>query len=122
MNTMKRAHEIRQEAATKWDCKTSEIIFSICLKMAWSEGKGDKMEASMIAYDGKIQIGGLKRLGTFEFVTIILPLKISDVMERDIRTSNLDATIHPNLLGGFRVYHNVDRIEHKDLIDNLLAQ
>lgn len=39
MNAMKRAHEIRKEAAKKWNCKTSEIIFSICLEMAWAEIK-----------------------------------------------------------------------------------
>lgn len=44
MNAMKRAHEIRKEAAAKWNCKTSEIIFSICLKMAWAETKAVKME------------------------------------------------------------------------------
>ena len=34
---MTRAHQIRKEAAVKFSCKTSDIIFSICLKMAWSE-------------------------------------------------------------------------------------
>ena len=38
---MKRAHEIRRNAATKFNCKVSEIIFSECLKMAWSETKGE---------------------------------------------------------------------------------
>jgi len=38
-NTMKRAHEIRKKAASKWNCAVSEIIFSICLEMAWAETK-----------------------------------------------------------------------------------
>ena len=41
-NTMKRAHEIRKAAATKWNCKVSEIIFSECLKMAWTETEGER--------------------------------------------------------------------------------
>ncbi len=36
-NTMSRAHEIRREAAAKWNCNVSEIVFSICLEMAWRE-------------------------------------------------------------------------------------
>lgn len=43
-NTMTRAHEIRKEAAKKWNCKISEIVFSICLEMAWSE----KMEPKQL--------------------------------------------------------------------------
>lgn len=42
MNTMKRAHQIKKEAAEKWNCTTSEIIFSLCLKVAWTEIKGEK--------------------------------------------------------------------------------
>ena len=44
MNAMKRSHQIRKEAAKKFNCKTSEILFSLCLKMAWAETKGIKME------------------------------------------------------------------------------
>lgn len=39
---MKRAHQIRKEAAKKFNCKTSEIIFSLCLKIAWAEIKENK--------------------------------------------------------------------------------
>lgn len=34
---MKRAHEIKNAAASKFNCKPSEIVFSICLEMAWGE-------------------------------------------------------------------------------------
>lgn len=34
INTMKRAHEIRRQAAAKWGCSPAEIIWSECLKMA----------------------------------------------------------------------------------------
>ncbi len=44
-NTMKRAHEIKRQAAKRWNCKTSEIMFGICLKMAWTEKK-EKIEMS----------------------------------------------------------------------------
>ena len=37
---MKRAWEIRKEAAEKIGCKISEIVFSFCLKQAWAEAKG----------------------------------------------------------------------------------
>lgn len=40
MNTMKRAHEIRKIAARKFNCKVSEIVFSVCLEMAW---EGEKL-------------------------------------------------------------------------------
>ena len=36
---MRRAHEIKNEAAAKFNCKPSEIIFSICLKTAHAEAK-----------------------------------------------------------------------------------
>lgn len=36
MNAMARAHEIRREAATRWNCKVSEIVFGECLKMAYA--------------------------------------------------------------------------------------
>ncbi len=34
---MKKAHEIRKNAAHKFNCPASEIIFSECLKMAWEQ-------------------------------------------------------------------------------------
>ena len=34
MNAMKKAWEIRKEAAKRWSCKVSEIVWSECLKMA----------------------------------------------------------------------------------------
>lgn len=46
MNAMKRAHEIRRNAAKKFNCKVSEIVFSICLKMAWTQIKEGKMKGS----------------------------------------------------------------------------
>lgn len=57
MNTMKRAHEIRREAAEKWSCRTSEIIFSICLEIAWTEKKENKMKGSdkQVAWAEKIK-------------------------------------------------------------------
>ena len=44
-NVMSRAWEIRYNAAKKWDCEVSEIIFSFCLKMAH---KGEKLMTGMI--------------------------------------------------------------------------
>lgn len=41
-NIMKRAWEIRREAAQNHGCKVSEINMSECLKMAWAETKGEK--------------------------------------------------------------------------------
>jgi len=38
-NAMKRAWEIRREAATKFNCKVTEISMSECLKLAWAEIK-----------------------------------------------------------------------------------
>lgn len=37
MNTMKRAHEIRREAAAKFGGKASDYSMSIALEMAWEE-------------------------------------------------------------------------------------
>ena len=47
-DAMKRAHEMRREAARKIGCRTSEIIFSLCLKDAWAEQKElrEKYEAN----------------------------------------------------------------------------
>lgn len=39
MNVMQRAHEIRTEAATRFNCDSAEIVFSICLEMAWEESR-----------------------------------------------------------------------------------
>ena len=36
---MRRAHEIRKEAAAKYNCKASEISMGECLKLAWKEIK-----------------------------------------------------------------------------------
>ena len=41
-NIMKRAWEIRREAAKNHGCKVSEILMSDCLKMAWHEAKNPK--------------------------------------------------------------------------------
>ncbi len=42
---MKRAWEIRKEAASRFNCKLSEIHFSDCLRQSWAESrKGKKME------------------------------------------------------------------------------
>jgi hypothetical protein len=54
MNTMKRAHEIRKQAAKKWNCKTSEIIFSICLEMAWAEKKESKVKTYVNQYGNRM--------------------------------------------------------------------
>jgi hypothetical protein len=43
---MAAAHSIKKAAAKKWDCAESEIIFGICLKMAW---KGEKIMGNVIA-------------------------------------------------------------------------
>ncbi len=49
-NTMKKAHEIRRAAAAKWNCKTSEIVFSMCLEMAWADDEGEmEMDRKEIA-------------------------------------------------------------------------
>ncbi len=40
---MSRAHKIRKEAAAKWNCKVSEIVFSICLQIAHEENKMSEM-------------------------------------------------------------------------------
>ena len=53
-NTMTRAHEIREQAARKWNCKKSEIVFSICLKMAHAGEKLmtlDELKRKMVEYD-----------------------------------------------------------------------
>ncbi len=48
MTAMKRAWEIRKEAAVKFECKVMGIDFSCCLKMAWAEIKGEvKMEETL---------------------------------------------------------------------------
>lgn len=39
-NAMTRAWEIRKEAAKKFNCNMMDIIFNICLEMAWAEIKG----------------------------------------------------------------------------------
>jgi len=45
-NIMAIAWEIRTAAAIKWNCKRSEIVFGICLKMAWN-GEEIEMEEKM---------------------------------------------------------------------------
>ncbi len=54
-NTMSRAHEIRREAAAKWNCNVSEIVFSFCLEMAWRESsmKNHKEVVSWELSDGR---------------------------------------------------------------------
>lgn len=65
MNAMKRAHQIRSEAAEKWNCKVSEIIFSLCLEMAWAETKKEnEMNGSekQIAWAEDIKAKALKEI------------------------------------------------------------
>jgi len=48
MVAMKRAWEIRKEAASRLECKVMDIHFGTCLKMAWAEIKGEvRMEAKI---------------------------------------------------------------------------
>jgi len=58
-NVMKRAHEIKREAAKKFNCKESHIIFSLCLKMAWAEIKmGKKTEIGKKYYSWLQKMNG----------------------------------------------------------------
>lgn len=69
MNAMKRAHEIRKSAAKKFNCKTSEIIFSLCLKMAWNEIKEGNMKGSekQVAWAKDIKASTDKGFEAFKF-------------------------------------------------------
>lgn len=63
-NAMKRAHEIRRNAAAKFNCKVSEISMSECLKMAWTEVKNADLfglfeRAAKLCVTGK---AGLQKL------------------------------------------------------------
>ena len=51
-NIMKKAWEIRKESAKKYNCPVMEIIFGICLKMAWAESKKEsEMENKQKTYE-----------------------------------------------------------------------
>ena len=52
-NVMAIAWEIRTAAAIKWNCERSEIVFGICLRMAWA-GQTIKMEETMEELHTKI--------------------------------------------------------------------
>ena len=58
-NIMKRAWEIRREAAKNHGCKVSEILMSDCLKMAWHEAKNPKKEVKMEKFASKNEIPGM---------------------------------------------------------------
>jgi hypothetical protein len=85
-NTMKRAHEIRREAAKRWNCKVSEIIFSICLKMVWA-GETIETEVSVIeALRAMIGNSKIHNIGKVETNIVILQeiqkgeMKDSDIL------------------------------------------
>lgn len=64
MNAMKIAHEIRMEAAKKWNCKKSEIAFWVCLEMAWARIKNADLiekfdKAAKLCVSG---VAGLRKL------------------------------------------------------------
>lgn len=42
------AHAIRRAAAARFDCRTAEIIFGECLKMAWAEIKAEACKPQII--------------------------------------------------------------------------
>lgn len=50
---MRRAWAIRKAAAAKWGCKTSEILMSDCLKIAWAEAEGAYAEINAAAIAGE---------------------------------------------------------------------
>lgn len=52
MSTMQRAHEIRRQAAKRWGCPVSEIVFAECLKMAHEEAK---MQAAGVTLYGSVK-------------------------------------------------------------------
>ena len=85
MNTMKRAHEIRKAAAKKWNCKKSEIIFSICLKMAWTETKEnnemEELKRKMVEYDNTHNEGQTDSYNPYRDQLIALQNKIHDAKD-----------------------------------------
>ena len=42
------AHAFRSEAAARYNCKASEIIFGECLKMAWAEVKTEASKPKIV--------------------------------------------------------------------------
>lgn len=42
------AHATRRAAAARFDCRTAEIIFGECLKMAWAEIKAEACKPQII--------------------------------------------------------------------------
>jgi len=50
---MSRAWEIRRDAAAEMGCKVSEVVFSICLKMAWAEAEGENAAVNAAAIVGE---------------------------------------------------------------------
>lgn len=120
-NAMTRAHEIRKEAAIKFNCEASEFHFCLCLEMAWAEIKGESkmvdLKKSVTAFDGKIQVGN-KRFN--KFVTVMAPLKCSDALEKDIIRVTDKPLTHPTLCGGFRIWGNLSIRDNAKFIETMI--
>ena len=61
---MNRAYEIKRQAAKKYNCQESEIIFDLCLKLAWEEKKTKiNIDDRLISVGGKLwERGSMKRI------------------------------------------------------------
>ena len=46
---MRRAWDIRKNAAAEIGCKVSEVVWGLCLKQAWAEAEGANAEANASA-------------------------------------------------------------------------
>ena len=63
---MRRAWEIRREAAAKFNCRVTEISMSECLKMAWAEIKKEKTTSKKLDVIVTMALIGDKRINKWE--------------------------------------------------------
>ncbi len=127
MSAMKRAWEIRKEAAAKFGCKVMDIHFGTCLSMAWAEIKngGVKMEGTKKQVDwaedilNKIEKYSGVKVSTTHAGTII-------TLGKGVTNINVDEKIE--IINGFNFAEEhglvgLDKLEdiHHDIIEKAVT-
>ena len=114
-NIMTRAHAIKNEAATKFNCKPSEIIFSICLEMAWGECLDTTNEDDVIKKGSLWERHGKRRV-YFNNIEKWLEIEcnryktgnISSASMNGVGVSNSQAKKAISNIYGEKVFYNLD--------------
>lgn len=123
---MARAWEIRESAAAEIGCKGSEIIWSLCLKMAWAEAEGTNAQSN--AYQIIREWNELGENGQVKLIAACI--RVAAKNEIGYGTGNRYLQISETLAFGGFYLHDFDEIvsevcirvlDKLDNVDNLTA-